>query len=300
MTNHDIGVFGATSFVGNHLLRLLTNQNLNVIAYSRRDVINLPALNGVTWKPIEDNTKTHLSTPSSFDSIPLIQKIQYIPFWISVAPIWTLPDHFDFLRSHGIKRIVALSSTSRFAKVDSSNPFEKDVARRLTEGEVELQIWANSNNIQWIILRPTLIYGNGLDRNISSIASFIRKFGFFPLFGDAAGLRQPVHAEDVASSCITTLLQPEISNQAYNISGGETLPYRDMVKRIFTSLGLTPRLVNIPLWLFQFSISFLHIFPRFRHLTTAMAERMNQDLYFDHSDAKHDFGYSPRPFDPMG
>jgi hypothetical protein len=29
-----------------------------------------------------------------------------------------------------------------------------------------------------------------------------------------------------------------------------------------------------------------------------MAERMNQDLIFDHEDASHDLGFAPRPFLP--
>ena len=34
----------------------------------------------------------------------------------------------------------------------------------------------------------------------------------------------------------------------------------------------------------------------FAGIAPAMAERMNQDLVFDHKDAVSDFGYKPRPF----
>ncbi len=298
MLESPVGILGGTSFVGNHLIRLLTTNNITVTAYSRRNTDILPSIDGVVWKQLQVSLKHERNNPRTENSASLIHDTNIIQSWISVAPIWTLPDHFDLFISHGIRRIVALSSTSRFVKLESSNPFEKDVARRLSESEVKLQIWANTHNIDWIILRPTLIYGNGQDKNISAIANFIRKFGFFPLLGNAYGLRQPVHAEDVASACISALTHNNIKNQSYNISGGETLTYRDMVKRIFYSLHLSPRLVIVPLWLFKFSITILHVLPRFRHLTTAMAERMNHDLFFDHKEASHDFGYSPRPFDP--
>jgi len=44
------------------------------------------------------------------------------------------------------------------------------------------------------------------------------------------------------------------------------------------------------------AVAFLRVLPRFRHLSAVMAERMNQDLVFDHEDACRDLGFSPRPF----
>ncbi len=63
----------------------------------------------------------------------------------------------------------------------------------------------NKQGVEWVILRPTLIYGHGRDKNITEIARFIRRFGFFPLLGKANGLRQPIHVEDVAEACFAAL-----------------------------------------------------------------------------------------------
>ena len=53
----------------------------------------------------------------------------------------------------------------------------------------------------------------------------------------AQGLRQPIHVEDVAAVCFSALRAPDAANRAYNISGGETLTYSDMVERVFVALG---------------------------------------------------------------
>jgi len=219
------------------------------------------------------------------------------PFWICAAPIWVLPDYFDLLKKHRAKRVVVLSSTSQFTKDDSSDPEEQAVARKLTDAEQQVRGWAESHGIEWVILRPTLIYGLGRDKNISEIARFIRRFGFFPLFGKANGLRQPIHAADVAGACLSALQAPCAANRAYNISGGETLSYREMVIRIFSALSLRPRILSVPLWFFGLAISLLRRIPRYRKWSTAMAERMNQDLVFDHSEASRDFGFKPRAFE---
>lgn len=216
------------------------------------------------------------------------------PSWICVAPIWVLPDYFSLIEACGARRVVALSSTSRFTKVGSGDTAENTIAAKLTDSEARVEAWAESHGIEWVILRPTLIYGLGRDKNISEIARFICRFGFFPVLGGAQGLRQPIHAEDVAVACVSALEAPEAVNRAYNISGGETLAYRDMVVCVFTALGRRPRLLTVPLWAFRLAVSVLRCLPRYRQWSAAMAERMNRDLVFDHSEAARDLGFKPR------
>ncbi|HDQ03908.1 MAG TPA: NAD-dependent epimerase/dehydratase family protein, partial [Deltaproteobacteria bacterium] len=217
--------------------------------------------------------------------------------WICLAPIWTLPQNFSLLLYYGVRRIVALSSTSRFTKEHSSDEAEKIIADKLAHSEQTLAEWAQKNNLSWTILRPTLIYGLGRDKNISVIIRFIRRFSFFPLLGKAQGLRQPVHAQDVALACVSALNTEKAANRAYNIPGGETLTYRQMVEKVFESLGKRQRFVVLPLWIFRAGIFILRHLPRLRDWSAAMAERMNQNLVFDNLDARKDFNFAPREFE---
>jgi len=276
-----VGVLGATSLVGECLLPLLDQSNGNPVAFSRQG--HKHSNGGVAWRRLP------LSTA-------LPQDERFIRHWICVAPIWVLPDYFWLLEMYGALRVVALSSTSRFTKDDSSDAEEQAVAHRLTEAEVRVQAWAEGKGIDWIILRPTLIYGHGRDKNIAEMARFIRRFGFFPVFGQANGLRQPVHAEDVAIACVAALATDVTTNRMYNLSGGETLRYCEMVGRVFSALGRRPILLRVPLGLFWFALACLRWHPRYRHWSVAMAERMNRDLLFDHAEAALDLGFAPRQF----
>jgi len=269
--------------VGASLLPLLAATGHRVVACSRHD--HLSASNGSGH--IEYRKLSQLA------GNPLGEEITD---WICLAPIWALPEHFPTLERCRARRIVALGSTSIFAKRHSSDTAEREVAGKLAEGERQLAAWAEANNIRWVILRPTLIYGMGRDRNICEMARFIARFGFFPVFGKALGMRQPVHVEDVAKACLAALLSKHACNRAYNLSGAEVLPYRDMIGQIFRTLGKAERLVGIPLPLFRAAVACLHILPRFRQWSPAMAERMNVDLVFEHTEAARDFGFAPRPF----
>src|SRR5450755_1937453 len=102
------------------------------------------------------------------------------------------------------------------------------------------------SNIAWTILRPTLIYAEGRDTNITPLSRLIRRFGFMPLVGGAPGLRQPVHAEDLAIGAIAAASSPAAANKFYSLPGGETLSYREMIGRIFDGLRLPRRTISVP------------------------------------------------------
>ncbi len=148
------------------------------------------------------------------------------------------------------------------------------------------------------MFRPTLIYGAGMDRNVTVIARIIRRFGLFPLFGAASGRRQPVHADDLAAACVAVLAEPKAFNSAYDLGGGETLTYHQMVERVFAAEGRTPRFVPVPLAVFRFAMWCVSRIPRFKDFNAEMARRMNEDLVFDSSAAVRDFGFAPRTFQP--
>lgn len=274
-------MLGATSFVGGCVLRLLGQAEKKVVAYSRKLYDQEDEY--IEWRRIDSHSSS-------------IHKREEIRHWVCLAPIWVLLDYLELLESSEAKKVVVLSSTSRYTKEKSSDLTEQIIVKRLIDAEAQFQAWAENKGIDWIILRPTMIYGLGQDKNISEIARLIHRWGVFPLLGKGKGLRQPVHAEDVAGACYKALMLPEVKNGAYNLSGGEGLPYKEMVRRIFMAMNKKPRFIHLPHLVFLLVATLLHVIPRFRHVTVSMADRMNSDLIFDHSDAKAAFGFSPRSF----
>ena len=283
MPDSKVGVLGASSFVGGCLIPQLQGMGHSVVAFSRKKQIPIQSA-AVEWR--------HLPTLVTNGT----EKTSSIGAWVCVAPVWVLPDYFSLIEASGARRVVALSSTSRFTKVASGDAAETAMAAKLSESEARVQAWAEARGIEWVVLRPTLIYGLGRDKNITEMARFVWRFGFFPLLGRAQGQRQPIHVEDVAAACVAALQASDAANRAYNLSGGETLPYREMVARVFVALGRPVRFVTVHLWAFRVAVSMLRCLPRYRHWSAAMAERMNSDMVFDHADAARDLGFKPRGF----
>lgn len=279
MNDRHVGVLGARSLVGECLVPVLLETGWEVTALSRQPMVsNHPNLEWRLW------------------SVNGADACRSIDYWISLLPIWILPEFFPLLDQIGIRRVVALSSTSRFTKIESADIRERELAGLLAKGEQQLENWAVSSGVSWVIFRPTLIYGLGLDTSICEIARFIRRFGFFPLFSGGRGLRQPIHANDVAKVCAAAIGNVSAGNRAYDISGAETLTYRDMVVGVFKAIGRRPRFVSVPLWGARAVLSLVRLHPGCRHWSAAMLERMGQDLVFDHGDASRDLAFKPKAF----
>jgi nucleoside-diphosphate-sugar epimerase len=209
-------------------------------------------------------------------------------------------DWLERMSGAGVRRAISFSSTSVFTKANSADPVDIRAVQDVRKREQAFAETCTRLQIDWTILRPTLIYGGKFgDRTVNDIARVIRLFGFFPVFGNSAGLRQPVHADDLAKACMLVCDNSVTFNQSYNIGGGEVLPYRDMVARIFAATGRPPRFVRIPLPAFELAARIARLHPRYRHIRSSMAERMEQDMRFPNEEAISDFCYAPRRFEPL-
>jgi hypothetical protein len=214
--------------------------------------------------------------------------------WVfATVPLWLLPDALEHWPQLG--GVVAFSSTSAATKAASPDPDEQALAQRLQDAERRVMDFCSRQDIPCTLLRPPLIYGSERDRNISAIAGFIRRFGFFPLASPGTGLRQPVHADDLAAAALACVDNPQARGRTFALPGGETLTYREMVQRIFVALGRKPRTPALPLVLLKLGLKVASgVLPG--HYSPALFERMNQDLAFDPEPARNMLGYRPRKF----
>lgn len=272
-------VLGATSLIGTFLMDRLQAAGHEPMGLSRR-----PPGGDACW--IDADLKRD----------DLAEQLPGAATVFSLSPIWLLPDVLPLLKARGMQRLVAFSSTSRFTKESSPEPSERAVAKALADAEAAVEAFCAEHGVAWTILRPTLIYAEGRDGNVSRLASLIRRFKVLPLSGTGEGLRQPVHADDLAAGAIAAATAPAAFDRAYALVGGETLPYREMARRVFEGLGRHPAILVLPPWLFSLLLTLAR--PFFPGATAAMGARMSQDLTFDSSDAVRDFGWRPRDFRP--
>lgn len=274
-------VTGATSQVGLCVVRRLMSAGAAVLAISRSDAI-----------PFEHEHLRWIKGDLTDQTLHLQGYL--VDMVVHCAPLWHLPPTIDLLADAEVKRLIAFGSTSVYGKAASRNTRERDLVEKLTKAEAEIIEKCQQKDIQWTIFRPTMTYGVGLDLNVTSIAKFIDRFGFFPIYPPAFGRRQPVHADDVAMAVLQAASTAQSAGKSYNISGGEVVTYRQMLERLFALCKRKPKIIETT-WL-PFLLDMAGRFSGKRHINGEIARRMNDDLIFFHDDASRDFGFHPRPF----
>lgn len=286
-------VTGAASQIGWFLLPRLAEAGFTVVAVSRRDPVSATARFGAQWAG-------HGRVQWRQDDInrPGAQWARGAKRWIHLGPLELAGARVAEASAVGVRQVVAFGSTSRYTKANSSAAVEQRLVARLLAGESALASRSEAAGAAWTLFRPTLIHGAGLDRNVMVIAGAIRRFGLFPLVGGGRGLRQPVHADDLAAACVSVLGREAAARCAYDLSGGEVLSYRAMVERVFEALERPARFLPVPVAVVGLALRALSLLPRYRDFNPEMARRMAADMVFGHEAATRDFGYRPRGFEP--
>lgn len=214
-------------------------------------------------------------------------------YLLHTAPIWLLPQVIPSLRQVGVERVSAVSSTSLMGKARSKDLPEQKTVEQLQQGELALAEQCAALDMQWTILRPTMIYGAGLDANVTRIARVIETWRMFPVQPPAEGKRAPVHADDVALAALRALVQPAATGQTYHISGGTVMPFHELPERIADVMGISlriPRIKGLATllgWLRRIGIA---------APSPEIARRMQRDLVFPDDRVKTELLVSAREF----
>lgn len=145
-----------------------------------------------------------------------------------------------------LRRIVALSSMSAVHKQWSPVPAERAIAQALQASEQRLDEFAQRHGIGLTLLRPTLIWGAGLDHSLTPYAQRAARRGYAWIPSGARGLRQPVHARDLAQLAIALLQQPSSEGHCFEVGGGERLTLAMMLRRVAQSQSATAITLPLP------------------------------------------------------
>lgn len=264
-------VIGASGQIGHFLLPRLTEAGFDYLALSRRATGGDPR-----W--------IRGGLPDAMPDLPPLRAV------ISLGPLDHLAPWLAATRLAGTPHLVATSSMSAETKRDSAVPAERELSRRLRDAETTLVATCASRGMPWTLLRPTLIYGAGVDKSLTPIVKAALRRKVFPLPA-GHGLRQPVHADDIAAAVVAALGSPFARGKTFPIGGGECMRAREMFRRARRSAGGATLPVPIPRLALRLATL---VVPALR----GPVERLDDDLIADNGELERVLDIHPRPFEP--
>lgn len=114
-----------------------------------------------------------------------------------------------------------------------SNPYSATKAA----ADMLVLAWARTYNIPYVIVRPNNNYGINqyVEKLIPKTIKYLQLGREIPLHNNGEPIRNWLHASDTADA-ITTLIESNVRNDIFNISGGLELPNIEVVSKIIRGM----------------------------------------------------------------
>ena len=185
-----------------------------------------------------------------------------------------------------VEQLVVTSSLRRFSTVPSASV---DV---VIEGESRVV----ESGKPCTILRPSMIFGPGNDRNICRLATRLRRNRWIPVVGNGRHLMQPVFVRDLVGAIVACLGRPNTIGRAYAVAGAKPLTYNEVIDTTGEVMGVRPVKIHFP---HQVALAGIWCADRLGArfpVTAEQVRRLQEDKAFPIAEARSDFGYVPLTF----
>lgn len=272
-------VLGANGNVGTLLLDELRRRGARCAGALRPGRTPPPSPAGASWVEVElarpETLAAALESPAGdpFDTLLWTPSVGLVP---PVIPV---------LERAALRRVLIVSSASVHTRLDSGG------ARMKRTSEAAIR----ASSLRYTIIRPTMIYGNDRDRNLTRLLDYLERFPLFPLFGDGGGLMQPVFIDDLVEVILRAAMAPAAEGRTYDAGAAASLTYRKLVETAAEALGRRARFVSIPLGA---SAALLRTANRLglRFLREEQVLRLAEDKVVDNGPLIADLGVRPCEF----
>ncbi|WP_342373177.1 NAD(P)H-binding protein [Propioniciclava soli] len=279
-----IVVTGSTGNSGTHFIRELEAHGFDQPV--RCLVRTSTAVDGLVASPLDIEVLTgELDDPtfldvalSGADTVVHIASLRFSPAIVAAA-----------LRQ-GVRRVLLVHTAAVFSRHKSAS-----LEYRALEAQVAALLAATEHQIEVTILRPTMIFGQPRDHNVSVFIRLVDRLRVVPLINGGASTLQPVHASDLGRAYHQALTRGTLPRAEYVLSGERPVRLRELLQQISSGLGKRTLFVAVPLLLAGPAARAVRALTANRVDVVEKVLRMGEDRSFPHDRAAQDFGYAPRP-----
>ncbi|WP_162924358.1 NAD-dependent epimerase/dehydratase family protein [Rubrobacter indicoceani] len=271
-------ITGATGLLGGAVLsRLLSGDEHEVRVMVRRGSPNAGRVVGLPVEVVGGDAGSAPEVARACREVDVVVHVAGIEYAGAVTA---------GMKEAGVGRLVAVSSTSAHSRFAGRSGPKLAAERVIKESGAE-----------WSIVRPAMIFGSELDRNIRHLLRFLYRSPVFPVFGDGQNLWQPVYFEDCASGVVEALRRGGTAGKVYDLPGAYPLTYASLVRAAARALGREVRIIRLPLEPVRRGLAFAERLPFSLPFGSEQVIRLQEDKAYPFEAARRDLGYAPRTFE---
>ena len=275
-------ITGASCKMGNNLIRRLSIfPDLNIRAMVNRSLVDAPGCE---------------IRPGSLNNLELMARaLSGVDIVVHLAALTKSKNESDYFETNvkGTKNLVDVcleQGVKKIIYVSSQAASLNGGAYSLSKLEAEQYI--KKSKIQWVILRPSEVYGQEGD-SINQLIWWVQNFVCVPVIGQGKSKLSPVYIDDVIKAMVASIFIEEIENKTLILAGPEELTYDELVDRIAAYFGVSRFKVHLPAGLVKLIIM---IFSKLgmSYLVPDQVPRLLCEKLYGIDLAKEKLDYSPR------
>jgi nucleoside-diphosphate-sugar epimerase len=269
-------VTGGTGLLGSALLKVLLAAGHEARCLVREESPRASRL---------EDPRIELARGDAGDARALSRALWGMDALLHVAGIEYAPQVLEAARRTKVGRLVVVGSTSAHSVYSfCSGP------------RLRMEKLVRESGLDYTIVRPSMIYGSELDKNMHRLLRFLDRSPVFPMFGSGENLWQPVYYEDCARGVYEALVRLAAVGQSYDLPGAEPLSYLELVKTAAGTLGRKPRIVRLPLEPVHRTLVAAERLRLPLPIESEQVLRLREDKAYPYDKAKRELDYAPRPF----
>jgi uncharacterized protein YbjT (DUF2867 family) len=272
-------ITGASGFLGGYVLREAARRGHQTVALARSQSA-ATAVTALGAAPVRGDLNDAASLTHAF-------RVSRGDALVNLASLGSghAPAIVAATESAGIPRGVFVSTTA----VTTTLAAATKTVRLAAEQRIQ------SSALDWTIVRPTMIYGDPGDRNLSRLLALLSRTRVMPVPG-GSHLQQPVHAADVADAVLTAVERIAATGRIYDVAGPEPLTFTRLLRLSAEAVASRTRFVPVPLSPVVAAARGYQLLARNPKISVEQLRRLAEDKAFVIDDAIRDLGYAPRSF----
>lgn len=195
----------------------------------------------------------------------------------------------------GVDNYILVHTTGIYSKYKAAGEEYRQIEKRIDNLKRRHQ--ANGRKIAITILRPTMIYGDLNDKNVSTFIKMVDKLRVFPTVNGAHYDLQPVWCGDLGKAYFDVMINWKVTkDKEYILSGGSPIELREMFHVIAKQLHVKNVFISCPYPIAYAGAWLIYLLTLKKIDMREKVQRLVEPRAYGHEDATRDFGYDPVGF----
>ena len=272
-----LAVTGITGHSGGFLLRQLIDKRFDgTLRVLVRESSNTRALDD-----------SGLKVEKVVGSVALVRGADTV---VHIAGIWDTPRLLAAIEAEGgVGHAVLVHTSGIYSKHKMASGVYKQI-------EESMKPYLD-RGMNVTILRPTMIFGDLRDHNVSKFIRMVDRFPVMPMIDRGLAPVQPVNARDLGQAYYKAAMHPTLPEREYICSGERPVSVRELCELIGKYLGKRVRFVSVPMGVGVAGARLVKGLTLGKIDYVEKVLRLGEDRSFPHEAATRDFGYEPEPFE---